>query len=127
MTHQEWIEDWLSKNHALGRCEEASKEMAAAFDDLTIVKGHVYCAWGKRGHWWLTTSDGTIVDPTASQFVALFSYEIWKPGDEIRIGKCMNCGAEIWESVQSIDRDYRKELCGEFCAREFEEYMNGDG
>ena len=51
----------------------------------------------------------------------------WHPGDEVQVGKCCNCGEEIWEAVQSIEGDYpHKSICGDACARSFEAYLNGE-
>ena len=105
MTPDEWIEAYLERHHGkvLGRCKEACQEMAKAFPDLRIARGHVYCVWGQRGHWWLVDRDGAVVDPTASQFPGIFEYDEWEPGKEVRVGKCMECGEEIWRSVQTLD------------------------
>ena len=105
--HAAWIEKYVAeqKGFVLGRCMEATAKMREAFPELKEVRGHVYTTWGKRSHVWLIDADGTIVDPTASQFRFIFQYEPWKPGDEVRVGKCMNCGSEIWRAVQSLTED----------------------
>ena len=37
-----------------GKCREVTENMAAAFPQLTRVRGHYYCdSWGERAHWWL--------------------------------------------------------------------------
>lgn len=114
--YQQWIEDYKKRNPILlGACHAATAEMKEAFPELTVVRGYVYCAWGKRGHLWLTTDDGTIVDPTAEQFPGVFEYEPWVPGSEVRIGTCMNCGDEIWESFQSLDDVVEKDICSAGC------------
>lgn len=99
-----WIAEYLGRfripEACLGRCQEAVTEMHRAFPELTIVKGHVHCAapWGKRGHWWLTTADGAIIDPTRAQFnsTIVWAYEPYVEGDDVRLGACMECGASIW-------------------------------
>lgn len=54
----------------------------------------------------------------------IFGYEPWKPGDEVRVGKCMNCGEEIWEAVQTIDvAPEQKCICSPECHAEFEAYL----
>jgi hypothetical protein len=59
-----------------GRCAAWTTRMQRAFPELTRVAGLVtrtdltpaqVLPW-LRGHWWLTTPDGRIVDPTQRQF-----------------------------------------------------------
>ncbi len=122
--YEQWIEQWVADNRAYGQCQEATTAMVEAFPELTIVPGRVSCDWGQRAHWWLTDPNGYIVDPTVSQFGAVFSYHPWKPGDEVRVGKCMNCGDEIWRSVQVLDPPSKNEcICNKNCADEFEAYL----
>jgi hypothetical protein len=70
-----------------------------------------------------TCTHGVVFDeaeaPTESQFPAVLSYAEWKPGDEVRIGKCMDCGQEIWEAVASLDDARTKRFCNEACERSF--------
>ena len=115
-----WIERYeLEHVGLLGRCREAVVEMRAAFPELTEVRGHVFCAWGKRGHAWLADPAGNIVDPTAAQFPGVFEYEAWKPGDDVRVGKCMNCGEDIWRPVQTLDVEPKRESsCSSACEAE---------
>ena len=111
--HQRWIDDYVKRTpHILGRCAEAVQEMSAVFPELTIVKGHVWCRWGKRGHWWLTDTTGELVDPTVSQFGGMpLTYEPWCEGDEVCVGTCMECGGEIWEGVRSLDEVSPRSFC----------------
>lgn len=124
--YNSWIAQWLSNNQALGACQQAVTEMAKAFPELTIERGHVMCPapWGLRAHWWLVDPKGNIVDPTASQFPGIFAYEPWTPGDEVRVGKCMNCGCEICEALESIDRAPEpKSICSPECHQDFAAYL----
>lgn len=125
----EWIEDYERRQngHLLGRCAEACKEMHAAFPELKIVKGHVETGvWGRRGHWWLTTPEGEIIDPTAKQFPVIFEYEPFQPGSLVRVGKCCNCGDEIWEPIQSLDQDHgQKSICSKECHDSYVAYLEG--
>lgn len=125
--YKEWIETWCSKNRAYGNCEPAVLALLQAFPELKHVRGHVWTTWGKRAHNWAITSDGNIVDPTASQFEAIFEYEPWKPGDLVRVGKCMNCGDEIWRTTESLDKAIKQEcICSDICKNEFELYLQGE-
>lgn len=126
--YKTWISRWLENNRALGACQQAVTELVKNFPELTVVKGHVYCPapWGRRAHWWATAPDGSIVDPTASQFPGIFEYEPWVPGTEVRVGKCMNCGCEIWEAVESIDTEPpQKCICSPECHADFAAYLEG--
>lgn len=128
MDKEEWIKSYVARTpHLLGKCLLATVEMNAAFDDLRIVKGHVETSWGRRGHAWLVDGTGQIFDPTAKQFQAVFEYDAWEPGGEVRTGKCMNCGNEIWRAVQSLDFDHSGEtICGNECHEAFTKYLEAE-
>jgi hypothetical protein len=119
--YEAWIET-LVKEHGtalMGQCQVAVRNMVLAFPELRAVAGHSYGVWGKRGHWWLVAPDGEIVDPTISQFPGPIEYEEWVPGSEVRVGKCMNCGEEIWERVEVLENIQHKQMCSEACERDF--------
>lgn len=115
--YQSWIDNYRANNITLGRCLVATAAMQKVFPELNIIKGHVYCIWGKRGHAWCQTPNGNIVDPTADQFDFIFKYESWKPGDEVYTGKCPDCGAEIWVAVHTLEEEPNKPNNG-FCSQE---------
>lgn len=119
-----WIECYVARcggpEATLGRCESAAKEMAAACPELTVTAGHVMCPepWGRRGHWWCTAPDGSIVDPTRGQFPFFdeeLSYEPYVEGADVRLGRCMDCGESIWGPAS---RGYQQ-FCDESCERSF--------
>jgi len=117
--------DWIARHETthgssvFGRCRESVVEMRAAFPELTEVRGHVWCTWGRRGHAWLVDGAGNIVDPTRAQFPGPVEYEPWKPGDTVRVGKCMNCGDDIWAPVQTLDAEPpRQSSCSPECETE---------
>lgn len=92
--HAEWIKANVVGN-GRGTCAEATTAMAAAFPTLKRVRGQ-YLDWviGPRDHWWLVDLDGTIVDPTATQFPTGGSGD-YQPRDESLpepTGRCMECG-----------------------------------
>ena len=70
-----------------------------------------------------------IVDPTAAQFaspVSLEHYRAWKPGDEVKVGRCMWCGADIYRTVQKLGGaplSICSEECEDACTRDMEEDM----
>lgn len=115
-----WIARFTSGCSTLGKCHLAAVEMVSAFPELRLARGHVNDAhWGKRGHFWCVAPDGAIVDPTASQFPALMEYEEWKSGDEVRVGRCMNCGEDIWRPMTSLDQPPNNEtFCDDDCYRD---------
>lgn len=93
--------DWIAQNvpaNPWTLCAGITVKMAAAFPELRRVRGHYHCPIAPdlpngTPHWWLVAPDGSIVDPTASQFVSGGAGEyVEHVGDE-PTGKCMDCGA----------------------------------
>ena len=78
-----------------GKCKEMVEEICKQDQTLTPVRGHYICwLWGKQAHWWAVKPDGTIVDPTVSQFP--------KPhiGDYVPFDgviECSQCGERVLE------------------------------
>lgn len=125
--YQKYIEDHHSTYESCYRqCAPASKEMQRRFPELQIVRGHVETLGGWISHWWLKTEEGEIVDPTAKQFRGILGYEEWVPGEEIQVGRCMNCGDEIWRSVQNLEITKQECICSDSCAKSFEMYLNSE-
>jgi len=111
-TYEEWIDWYVDQNNGdvTYQCSEASGMMIMAFPELRRVRGFV--SYDFEGifaraiqHWWCETPDGTIVDPTRSQFPVTHSelvydeYTIEKHGPE-PIGKCMWCGSYVYKATQ---------------------------
>ena len=110
-----WIATYLSRvGSPRGRCVAASAEMRQAFSELTEVRGW----YGQTEHCWLTTPDGTIVDPTVAQFGEPLPYRTWKPGDEVRVGRCLQCGDDIYRRVKALG-GATESICGRECEEEF--------
>ncbi len=115
---------WVATNvtEALGNCAEATARMAAAFPDLTRVRGHYICpVWGRREHWWLTSPAGATIDPTAGQFPSggLGEYEPRDEGVEEPAGKCLNCGGYCFPSSQA-----HMHACSKACADALRVHFN---
>lgn len=121
---------WIAENCqgvVAGFCHSRSEAMRKAFPELILCKGYYSSpADGSRQHWWLRTPEGEIVDPTASQFMMgdqgsyeEYSLELHGP---LPIGKCMNCGAEVYAS----ENPPASCMCSKECAESFEGYMNGE-
>lgn len=110
-----------------GRCHSRSKEMQKAFPELILCRGYYSSAVdGMQSHWWLKTAEGEIVDPTVRQFVmgTSGSYEEYNREihGELPIGKCMNCGDEVYESENPPSSG----MCSEGCAASFDAYINDE-
>lgn len=73
-------------------------------------------------HWWCVDTDGTIVDPTAEQF--MHGDFVYTPFDEakhrIKIGRCMECGDDIF----GLKAEGPKSACSEECTERLTEYYN---
>ena len=86
-----------------GTCEEAAKKLATQDPTLTVVRGWYHdTLWGTQEHWWCTTADGAVVDPTVEQFPtghieSLRSYEPYAG-----TFPCYGCGIEISEDDHTM-------------------------
>jgi hypothetical protein len=126
----EWIVAYVTRNngHIRGRCQEASVRMVEAFPVLRVVAGFVTTPTGFRSeHFWCETPNDDVVDPTALQFGCHpneLTYQKFEPGDEIRVGTCMNCGEPIHAPAQTLGEHNRKEICSEACEKEFGDYLS---
>lgn len=121
MTYAQWIKDYEARmgTKVLGQCAKATQEMVETFPELIRVPGHVYpMGWGKRAHWWCVTPTGEIVDPTASQFPGGFAgdYEPFEPGTEVRVGRCMYCGEDLYATIMRLDEEPpHRTFCDDRC------------
>lgn len=119
-----WIEAFVSaqpNRFVRGKCAEATLAMIEAFPELRRAAGFVHCTWGRDQHFWCVTPDGTVVDPTAEQFRAVFEYEeldLDDPETQRRIptGRCLDCGDDVYEG---------KSFCSEACEASTRAYLNG--
>lgn len=126
MSYAEWITAYVAsqpEGFVRGKCKEATTQMVAAFPELRVAAGFVYCTWGRDEHFWCVTPDGVIVDPTKSQFQAVYHYEELdlndpKTRDLVPIGKCVNCGEETYTSSPS------SEVCSQSCHDSYVAYLN---
>ena len=118
--YQVWIDHYVSESKVLnGACGSATLKMAAQFPELKRVPGHVrLVSGGSPEHWWCETPDGQILDPTVGQWAeAPIEYVPWRPGDLVRMGRCMNCGESIYGRPESLD-GHRKTCCSDECEEE---------
>lgn len=115
--YQNWIEQNAPKgSDAYGKCAETTERMIKAFPELKRIRGHYYCyIWGERTHWWLQDQDGSIVDPTATQFPSGGNghYEAWDESKPEPTGICPNCGDYCYNGSN---------CCSENCSTEYAAY-----
>lgn len=125
--YAEWIKAYVAKNNDFvrGKCQDACSEMRLQFPELRAAAGFAHVTWGRDQHWWCVAPDGTIVDPTKSQFEfgVVLQYEeldLNDPATRARVptGKCPNCGGECYNGDS---------LCSERCERSYLAYLNGPG
>lgn len=111
--------DWIHANveDEFGQCAEITERMNKVFPELRRVRGHYYDAiWGEREHWWLVTSDGSVIDPTFKQFPTKGkgAYVPWRDGAPEPTGICMDCGSAVF------NKDY---FCSKECERSTVAYL----
>ena len=131
LEYAQWIAAYVDRQQGkvAGRCASASAGMAMALPELRVAKGWCYSDHGILEHCWCVAPDGAIVDPTAEQFTGISGYEEWQPGDEVQVGRCMNCGTRIYEAVEKLEEavekleGVRKSICSESCAKELLDSM----
>lgn len=118
--YEAWIEAHV-EGDGYGQCKEVTARMADAFPELARVRGHYLCLrWGVREHWWLTTPNGTVVDPTVAQFPSPPTPEAYQPLDEDEeepTGKCPNCGGYCYEG---------RSVCSDSCEASYIAYLMGE-
>lgn len=110
----DWIESNVTDPHL--KCAEYTLAMQEEFPELKRVRGYYHDVFdGKRTHWWLVTSEGSIIDPTVAQFNPCGSYEPYDESLGEPKGKCMECG----------DISYlHANACSESCIKKLEVYYN---
>lgn len=127
MPYHEWIESYVSRQpegFVRGKCLQACSEMRLQFPELRLAAGFAHVTWGREEHWWCVAPDGSVVDPTKSQFQfgMVLRYEELdlndpKTRDLVPVGKCMNCGDETYTSSLAAC------MCSDSCAKSFEAYL----
>lgn len=118
--YDEWIKtNYPTRLEAVGMCGTATRRMCEAFPELARVAGWL----SGRDHWWCVTPDGSIVDPTRVQYdFDGGDYRVFQPGDEVRVGKCMNCGEDIYRSVDCLE-GAREIICSDECHASYSAYL----
>lgn len=104
--YEAWILNYLADLKVQGQpvraqCQNATELMQKTFPELIRVPGQaIWSSDGDEGteHWWCVDPEtNEVIDPTVSQFLRTPGrYKAWAPGDEVRVGACMNCGADIY-------------------------------
>lgn len=122
--YQSWIDAFAAKRkgYLRGYCMTATAEMVAAFPELIRVAG--FCNGAE--HFWCVTPEGEVVDPTAKQFGdGPYEYKPFESGDEVRVGRCMDCGDDIYANVDALG-GARKYFCNDDCRRSFGAYLDAE-
>ncbi len=118
-----WIREYVSRHNGNVRyhCQEASDEMVKAFPELRQVRGYVeYDNGFSTAHWWCETTDGIVVDPTASQFYSVTEYDEYNEEKHgpLPTSKCMDCGSFVYDG--GVDG-----FCDKRCREATLSYLNG--
>lgn len=99
-----------------GKCLDFCYEEIAKDSSLTLTRGFYYCLfWGEQQHWWLTRSDGSILDPTKDQFPSKGLGEYVPIPEGGLVIPCETCGKEIEEKNFIVMGNYV--VCSDSCAR----------
>ncbi len=117
--YQTWIDRWRGSNDPVGACVQATNAMVAEFPERTRVRRHVFgprCPVTGWPHWWCETDDGDLVDPSASQFPAIFDYVAIDESAPEPTGKCMECGDYCYDTSGA---------CSPACLASLNTYYNG--
>lgn len=89
--YDSWIDAYVYSGKEIhGQCFQVCQEMLKVFPELVLRAGYVRTWAGTDLHWWLTTEDGTIVDPTEAQFGGL------QPEDYFDCGKTAAVEVLTW-------------------------------
>lgn len=141
---------WLGETPVMAMlrstCGTYAKRFTEKFPELKEQPGFI-APMGWKGvtkgseHIWCVKEDGTVVDPTLEQFywaavdhIEPVYHNLDKENDIIAIGKCMNCGFEIYGTYNQLMEEGRQELCADVldpetgtieqsCASEYEQAM----
>ena len=112
--YQQWIDSLPAR--VTGECAKRTFEMQARFPELIRVRGEYLCMiWGSREHWWLKTTKGEIIDPTAKQFPTLGNCEYLERDESLPepTGTCPNCGDYCYT---------HRTCCSDQCHKEYVAY-----
>lgn len=98
-----------------GKCREFSEQLCVENPEFKLIRGYYHCPfWGKQPHWWCVDNNGTIIDPTKSQFPSkgIGEYEEFDG-----IVSCSNCGKEGKEEDFEYESNYA--FCSASCHLRF--------
>jgi hypothetical protein len=132
--YQNWIDAFLAKQphhdgwpYLYGACTTATQKMVETFPELKRVAGFA----NGREHFWCVAQDGQIVDPTVKQLFRneaeyrmlggsdAVEYRPFQPGDQVRVGRCMNCGEPLYAAVENLDDPKaHRSVCNDQCESE---------
>lgn len=102
--YQQWIAAHQPTDPR-GLCVMMTLKMVEAFPELRRVRGHYYCPMSgeQYTHWWLMAADGSIIDPTADQFLSCGAGVYEEYAGPEPTGKCLDCGALLFGPLTFCD------------------------
>lgn len=126
--YRQWIAENVEENPR-GFCNMFSHRLQREFPHLRVARG-IYRTLAGYGepHWWTVDVDGTVVDPTAAQFLCkgegtyeeLTQEEI---EEQFPCGKCANCGDDIYKA----DNAPSDMICSAECWSSYAAYCSNPG
>tara|TARA_R100000656_G_scaffold104176_1_gene75966 strand:- start:24151 stop:24627 length:477 start_codon:yes stop_codon:yes gene_type:complete len=120
-----WMRAYQDRNPFLrAKCATATEEMVEQFPELKRQAGFAVTATqGECEHWWCEGPDGDIYDPTEEQFPGgVLEYRKVQDDDLVRVGRCMNCGEDIYVAYKEAAR---KCICSRECELAFIRWQEG--
>ena len=94
-----------------GKCKEMAEQLIRDDPQLRLVRGFYHCPfWGRQQHWWTEKADGTIVDPTVSQFPSNGAGRYEEFTGTVH---CEHCGKEAEEKSAYVQHGHV--FCGGEC------------
>lgn len=122
--YEAWIKTFLENNNPRNLCHYATNLMVQEFQELKRERGYVlvenvYGVQVTDQHWWCVAEDGSIVDPTATQYFKVLEYEPYSEEKHgpLPVGKCPDCGGLIYPDNE------HKGFCNEECRASWNKYM----
>lgn len=102
-----------------GKCYQACIKLQEVLPDLRLTKGwYLQPGWDRNScqHWWLTTPNGDIVDPTAYQFLNPNIKELYEEFDEENtLLNCYVCNKELTYKEAKYNSHGNYVLCSGEC------------
>ena len=100
------------------RCRELADKLVEQFPELRRAAGY-YTPLGETApvaHWWCVAPDGSIVDPSAHQFLCMGEGEYAEVKEEnLPLQPCMGCGGDVFRMNGGTKNEFAPEFCSRPC------------